>query len=162
MILVDPLWDILKDEIDYETYFGKEVLSSTNWSLLNPILLKKRGIWLKITFIIWNLVMMVRILRNGGVLRWIMKVIWSQWFIIDQTFNFKWINWTSFPLPSFDRSSTSFVLFSSFRIWRRKCYKFKSFIQFDQVVNEFWRRVSRSRIVSRSWIVLKSHFSIFV
>ena len=25
MILIDPLWDALKDEFDYETYFGKEV-----------------------------------------------------------------------------------------------------------------------------------------
>ena len=25
MILIDPLWNIVEDEVDYETYFGKEV-----------------------------------------------------------------------------------------------------------------------------------------
>ena len=36
MILIDPLWDDLKDEVDYDTYFGKEVwgerkIEMKNW-----------------------------------------------------------------------------------------------------------------------------------
>ena len=62
---------------------------STNWSLLNPILLRKRGIYLKITFIIWDLVMKVMILRNGAAFRWIMKVIWFHWILTSQLFNYQ-------------------------------------------------------------------------
>ena len=63
----------------------------------------------------------------------------------------KWINWTSLQLPS--SKKTLYLLFHQYT---SICGKSQSFIKFGEFINQFRPRVSRSRIASRSWIVLKS------